>query len=294
MLATMHSITEHRVELGGWETRALEINRGGTPTLLFFHGWADSADTFRPLMAALADTGAHLLAVDLPNYGEADDLAAGAQLPQYERFVSAALLHWGQHGMVLPIGQSLGGRCLLMALNRPGAATANELPPIAQAVVIGPAPLQPPPWQKMLLRNQTLLASVSRLGGDASDNGLAEFVASFRRTCFANTAAVADSVWCDYARHYTPERVARHHASLHALAHELAQPLRLDAVKPHIELIWGELDRMAPVSGAKDYVQALPDCRLSVVTGCGHHAHIERVDEVADLIRSALPQLSSL
>ena len=44
---------EHRLELAGYQTRVLELDRDGEP-IVMFHGYADSADTWRQALAARA------------------------------------------------------------------------------------------------------------------------------------------------------------------------------------------------------------------------------------------------
>src|SRR4051812_15811942 len=45
----MDSLFEHRVQLAGHVTRALEIDGDG-PGIVLLHGWSHSADTWRPLL----------------------------------------------------------------------------------------------------------------------------------------------------------------------------------------------------------------------------------------------------
>ena len=49
----MQPLFEHRLELAGYETRALELEGDGPP-LLLLHGYSDSADTWRLLLDRLA------------------------------------------------------------------------------------------------------------------------------------------------------------------------------------------------------------------------------------------------
>ncbi len=287
MLRDMLSLTESRCVIGGYSTRVLERAHDADTTLLFIHGWADSADTFRPLMDELADLPARFVAVDLPHFGGADDLAPGPQLPQYVNFANAALRTYADRGRLLPIGQSLGGRALLMGLNAPGA------PKLDHCMVIGPAPLEPPTWQKMLVRNASVATSASKLGGPVDrETQLQELLKSFKRTCFANCDQVPESVWRDYLSHYTDLRIARHMDSLRSLAAEFQQPLDLSSLQCEVDIVWGDLDRMAPVAGAERYQLALTRSRLTIFAGCGHHAHLERVKETAALIRSLLSPLA--
>ena len=52
----MKSVVEHRIEIAGHATRALEVDGGG-PGIVLLHGWGDSADTWRPLLAQLGARG---------------------------------------------------------------------------------------------------------------------------------------------------------------------------------------------------------------------------------------------
>ena len=66
---------EHRLELAGYDTRVLELEGDGVP-IVMFHGYADSADTWRKSLALLGRRGHRAIAVDLPGFGTADPLRA--------------------------------------------------------------------------------------------------------------------------------------------------------------------------------------------------------------------------
>ena len=157
---SVSALLSHTATIGGVRTRVLERPGDDALTLLLIHGWADSADTWKPLIAALDDLPARIVAFDLPSFGAAGDLQPGPQLPQFVATVAAALQQFAGRGRLLPVGQSLGGRALLMALHQADAASRA----IPGCIVIGPAPLELPAWQKMLVRNGSLAPSASRLG----------------------------------------------------------------------------------------------------------------------------------
>ena len=52
----MQPLFEHRLRIDGYETRVLELEGDG-PSLILFHGYGDSADTWRPLMDHFARVG---------------------------------------------------------------------------------------------------------------------------------------------------------------------------------------------------------------------------------------------
>src|SRR3954463_8968797 len=83
----MQPLFEHRMAVDGHRTRALELEGDG-PGILLLHGWGDSADTWRPLLAELGARARRALAVDLPGFGEATRLAPGARLPQLDAFAA--------------------------------------------------------------------------------------------------------------------------------------------------------------------------------------------------------------
>jgi pimeloyl-ACP methyl ester carboxylesterase len=59
--------------------------------------------------------------------------------------------------------------------------------------------------------------------------------------------------------------------------------LQLRAEMPTLA-IWGEEDTIIPVDHAYAALEARPDCRLEVLPGVGHFAHVEAPVEVADLL----------
>ncbi len=107
---------EHRMEFAGYHTRVLELEGDGPP-IVMFHGYADSADTWRLTLAQLARRGQRAVAVDLPGFGSADELDAGPILPQLDAFALDALRYANGRPRqpAVAVGNSLGG-CLCLRL----------------------------------------------------------------------------------------------------------------------------------------------------------------------------------
>ena len=112
---------EHRLTLAGYKTRVLELEGDGAP-IVMFHGWADSADTWRQSLALLARRGHRAVAVDLPGFGEADQVRPDAILPQLDAFAADAIAYAGGRPRrpVLVVGNSLGGCVSLRLAERHG------------------------------------------------------------------------------------------------------------------------------------------------------------------------------
>ena len=61
---------------------------------------------------------------------------------------------------------------------------------------------------------------------------------------------------------------------------------------PRVEVptlvIWGEDDRIVPISAGERIAEAMPNARLEVVSGAGHLPHIEKPGDVISLLRHHL------
>ncbi len=61
-------------------------------------------------------------------------------------------------------------------------------------------------------------------------------------------------------------------------------PHLLGAVKAPALVVWGDDDKVVPISAAKRYVEALPKAKLEVVKGCGHCVDMEQPEALAKLV----------
>src|SRR3954447_13090100 len=135
----MGSVFEHRVQLPGHATRALEVDGRG-PGIVLLHGWRDSADTWRPLLSELANRGRRAIAVDLPGFGEATPLDRGPVLPQLDAFTADLVGAGAGDEPVVIAGTSLGGCLALRLAEHPGEIR------LAGGVPVAPDGLALPAW----------------------------------------------------------------------------------------------------------------------------------------------------
>ncbi|GAS88004.1 alpha/beta fold hydrolase [Mycolicibacterium brisbanense] len=137
-------IAESRATFAGVETRVLSVPGSGTPVVLL-HGYADSADTWRPVLTRLECLGHKAVAVDLPGFGRAALRAPGPLLPQFDAFADALLQELGP---VVLVGNSLGAATAVRA-----AAHNSDL---VNALVALDDPLNARHWIARLARRRAV------------------------------------------------------------------------------------------------------------------------------------------
>jgi pimeloyl-ACP methyl ester carboxylesterase len=279
----MAPIREQSLELGGIATRALTIDgdRGGEAPLLLLHGWSDSADTWRPLLARLADAGRAAIALDLPGFGRADRLDREADvLPQLDRFVAAAIEDQTERAgsPVVVVGNSLGGCAAMRAAERPGAALGG-------VVAIAPAGLDMAAWFG-IIESAPLVRMILRAPVPLPEAVVREATGRVYRTlAFARPREVDPAVISAFTRHLRSRRdVIRILATGRRLLPEIRDPFRLERIGAPLLLVWGDRDRMVFTTGAERVLRAVGEARVEVIEGCGHCPQIEAPERMQELL----------
>jgi pimeloyl-ACP methyl ester carboxylesterase len=275
--ARMQPLMEHRLDLAGWSTRALELEGDGPPVVLL-HGYADSADTWRLVLDKLARRDRRALAVDLPGFGTADPLHAGSVLGQLDAFARAAVEHVADGGPVVLAGNSLGG-CLALRAAQDGAL------PLAGVVPIAPAGLDMPTWFAMIERDP-ILRRVLAAPVPLPEALLRATVGQvYRQLAFARPAAASRAVVRAFTDHHsTRDAVVRILDNGRRLLPELDEPFELERIGCPVLLVWGDRDRMVTHRGAEKVTAALPTTSYELLEGVGHCPQIEAADRVARLL----------
>jgi pimeloyl-ACP methyl ester carboxylesterase len=285
---SVQPLFEHRRRYGAFETRVLELEGDGPP-IVFLHGYADSADTWRLVLSQLARQGRRAMAVDLPGFATAGRLRSGGVLPQLDRFTAALVREaagdWRAEGVVVA-GNSLGG-CLALR-----AAQNAELP-LAGIVPIAPAGLDMSRWL-MIVERQPILRTLLELPAPLPERMVREAVGqAYRVLAFAHPARVASEVVDAFTSHHRRRAtVARYLRTARRLVPELAEPYELERITCPVLVVWGEKDRMVSASGARRITAALPRTRVELIRDCGHCPQIEAVDRVVDLLLQFPAELS--
>lgn len=279
----MQPLLEHRVELAGFSTRALELEGDGAPIVLL-HGYGDSADTWRKVLDRLARQDRRALAIDLPGFGAADPLRPeGAMLEQLGDTAHAAVDYvleqaGAGHAQAVLAGNSLGGTVTLRAAEDPDA-------PLAGIVPIAPAGLDMPRWFAVIERDP-LIRMILRSPVPVPEPVLRAAVGEvYRQLAFAQPRAAAREVVRAFTDHHASKAsVARILDNGRRLLPELQDAFRLERIACPVLLVWGDRDRMVTHRGARRITEALPDTTYELLPGVGHCPQIEAHERVSDLL----------
>ncbi|MFC9433213.1 alpha/beta fold hydrolase [Nocardia sp. NPDC057030] len=269
-------ITETTARYAGVNTRVLSVAGSGTPILLL-HGYADSADTWRGVLTALAAAGRAAFAVDLPGFGLADRRRPGPMTPQFDGFVDAII---AERGPLTLVGNSLGAATALHAAARhpDGEVTAVvclDEPLLARHWLARVGRLREYRMFFRLVGRLPIPAALVRWGvrravalfvygpGVVADP---EFLITATRSV-PDMAAVA-------ARGQDATRYAREHPSGHV---DLV-------VRCPVLVVHGTADRIIPLSAARALHAMLPGSEFVALPGVGHCPQLDVPNEVCQLV----------
>lgn len=273
----MQPLFEHGLTLGGYSTRVLELEGDGPP-LVFFHGFSDSADTWRATMAKLGKLDRRAVAVDLPGFAKASPLKPGKVLPQLDRFGRAVVEYAAPDGGAIVAGNSLGGTVTL----RLGESDDLEL---AGIVPVSPAGLDMAPWLR-IIEAHPLIQGILRSPVPVPEPALRRAVAEvYKRIAFHRPSAVDAKAIASFTSHFSDRRtVSRYLSAGKTLFPELKSPFRLERISCPVLVVWGEHDRMVLARGAQRVVDALPNTRVELLADCGHCPQVECPDRFTELL----------
>lgn len=273
----MQPLFEHGRSFGGYSTRVLELEGDGPP-LVLFHGFSDSADTWRATMAKLGRSDRRAVAVDLPGFGKASPLKPGKVLPQLDRFGEAVIRYAAPEGGAVAVGNSLGG-CVAMRL------AEREKLDLAGIVPVAPAGLDMARWLR-IIEAHPLIQGVLRSPVRVPEPVLRATVAEvYKRIAFHRPGSVDGRAIRSFTSHFAdPRDVARFLSTGRSLMPELAEPFRLDRITCPVLVVWGKQDRMVLSKGAQRVLDAVPSARLELLDECGHCPQVECPDRFSELL----------
>ncbi len=271
-------IEERRVAVGELSTHYLSGGQG--PPLVLLHGHAESSESWRLVLPALARTH-RVYAPDFPGSGLSAKPAVYSQPPSfYSDFLAAFLDAVGVERTAL-VGNSHGG---LAALRLAFAAPAR----VSALALAGSSGLG-------RIINPALLALTLPGLGDAAvawfqtPLGAAQWTCTFASLVFARPL-LAPRAWL--AQHCRQAQIPGHmEGALACLRGELdlvgQREVFLDEL-PSLTMptlvAWGTQDMVLPSHQASDAAARLRKGRVAWLPGCGHLAHVERPDRFVAVV----------
>src|SRR4051794_486278 len=270
----MGPLAEHRIELPGHATRALEIaGEDAAPGVVLLHGWGESADTWGPLLLELAARGRRAIAVDLPGFGYATPLAPGPVLPQLDAFAADLVAHWAGQTPVVVAGSSLGGALALRLAEDPGQARLAGVVPVAPDGLVMPswfdAIEQDPIVRKLLSMPipvpRALLRGTPAFGHPRAGQRAVVEALGLGSETRADVAALLES-----GRRLAPELSAA--------------PFDLGGIRCPVLLVWGEFDAALPQTPARVALDSLPTTHVELIEGCGPMPQLEATTRLLELL----------
>ena len=275
----MTSVVEHRIEIAGHSTRALEVDGGG-PGIVLLHGWSDSADTWRPLLAQLGARGRRAIAVDLPGFGEATRLHDGAVLPQLDAFAADLVESWAGKEPVVVAGTSLGGCVALRLAEHPGNVRLVGVVPVAPDGLELPSwfdPIEQDPIVRRLLSIPVPVPGILVRRARSS---------AYRSFTFQDPSDTQRAVVDAYSRDgETRADLAALLGNSRELAPELSHaPFDLIGIRCPVLLVWGAHDRMLPHTDARIALGSLPTTQVELIEGAGRRPQLEATGRLLELL----------
>ncbi|MDT8914587.1 alpha/beta fold hydrolase [Amycolatopsis sp. PS_44_ISF1] len=257
--------------------RAAEKPRA--PRLVLLHGYCDSADTWRPVLAEFAAAGFAAVAVDLPGFGEAQPLRPGPILPQLDAFTAAVVREQAVLGPVVLAGNSLGGTMSLRAAQNP------RLPITGVVSIAAPGFLDS--WLvRAVARNPLPLRLFSALPVPVPGfvvRAVAEQVVP--RLLYADAARADISqirrftgLFPDYRATTARLEEARQ------LVAELAEAYQLDRVQVPLLVVACGKDKLVTSASGRRLHTLVPHSRLLVREDWGHCPQLDDPPEIAELL----------
>ena len=245
------------VEVNSQKVRLLEIGEGEPVVVL--HGWGGRIESMAPVLKCLG-LAFHVVAMDLPGFGESPVPAGVWGTPDYAEFVHDVVVSLG-HERAAFVGHSYGAKTSLYL-----AATHREF--VTKLVAQGASGLRMAPSLKT--RGKRLVGKGARLAGSLGPPGRV-----LKRSLYA---LVASQDYKD-AGELRPIMVKVVNEDIGHLLPNIDAPTLL---------IWGTDDDAAPLAHGKRMEQLIRDAALIEFEGAGHFAYLDERDRFCTIVRHFL------
>jgi pimeloyl-ACP methyl ester carboxylesterase/CRP-like cAMP-binding protein len=275
--------------INGQELHTVEEGDTRRQKAILIHGWSSSSFALSPLMGLLAQRF-HVIALDLPGYGNSPRYEERTTIPKYAETLGAFIEEVSDSPVVL-VGHSMGGMI--------GVQLALDTPILLERMVLVC------PTISGVLSNQinSLIAPINML----EQLGVGQFIVSaveslyvgitdrlMRPVSFSARTGITEA---DYARLRADARrpgQGRTRAECFFAMRENNLSGKLAGVEIPTLCIWGAEDNTVPLRDASIVADEWPEAELRILPKAGHWPHFENADVTRRLVASylGLPQLS--
>ncbi|HZM35210.1 MAG TPA: alpha/beta fold hydrolase [Burkholderiales bacterium] len=248
------------------ERIAVEIDGDGEPVVMI-HGLGGTANTFTPILSALARN--RRMRLDLPGSGRSARVGGALSIELFRDCVLKCMKHLGI-GRAHVVGHSMG---TIVAAH----LAAAEPDAVASLALFGPL-LAPPDQARAAIRARAAKARE----GDMQPIADALLQSAISNETKARRPAAAAFVRESLMRQ-EPDGYAR---TCEALAD--AQPADATRIACPTLLVTGDEDAVAPPQSVRAMAQKIAGSRVEVLRGCGHWTPVEKPDECISLLKNFL------
>jgi pimeloyl-ACP methyl ester carboxylesterase len=268
-------VQERRTEVEGLPTRYLMAGEG--PPLLLLHGVGDDASDWRWVMPALSHTYS-VYAPDLPGSGSSAKPPSHYYSPvSFTRFVGAFLDTLGVDGAAV-VGNSLGGlvglRLALSELERVRALALVDSAGLGRKVAYSLRALALPGYGK------AAVAWGKRRPG-AAQRVLGRSALLFARPWRVPRGWLKGQYRLARMPGFLEAQLATVRSQVGLKGQREVLVDRLPELKVPALVVWGERDRVLPVSQAHEAIARLRNGSLELIPDCGHLPHVEHPERFA-------------
>ncbi len=275
------------VHAAEWDARPRAADDEPVP-LLLVHGLGGSTLNWDHVGGPLAERlGTLVTAIDLAGFGRTRPQGRPASLGTNGRLLAALL---DERGPAVVVGNSMGGAL--------GAGLAARRPDLVRSLVLVDSAMPRPrrSFEQLTRVARFAALTVPRLGAPivaarARALGPAGVVDAMLAIVLAHPERLDPElrqrlVGLAAERAAYPEAAGSYAQAAGSLFRYLAMRMRDDiaAVRCPTMLVHGELDRLVPVSFARDVAVHRPDWELHVIEDCGHAPQLELPERVVDMV----------
>jgi pimeloyl-ACP methyl ester carboxylesterase len=241
-----------QVAVSGQIWNYVEIGGGASDRcpILILHGWGRSGGEWIGMGRELSKwSGRKVYVLDNPGFG-GSSLPHVKSIAEYSELVAKFCDYMGITKVVL-LGHSLGGRIGIVL-----AATHPEI--IEKLILVDAAGVKPKSIRRQILKVMAKMFSWVP-----------------RQIRAKVVGSVMDS---DYKRNPGLRELYRA-----VVAEDLTK--YLSAIKCEVGIVWGELDKILPLSLTRVYTRLLPHSSLRVVWGAGHDPHLDKYEVTKSILQ---------